>query len=189
MSETFTPRCSFGTTRRFRISPASYVDLTQTFSRRGFPSLPCLRRCVKYLTNVQSPKEKGRELQISSQFDAIFSTATRVQSSSVNRQAWFIFIGPDWRATISESYITHLLTYISMTKCLRRYRAVDTKSCGFQALTCRGLELLPDSPRGVCVPSAGVVFEWTAGGFCWEIKGASNEQTNETRPITSHSIN
>ena len=32
----------------------------------------------------------------------------RVQSSSVNRQAWFIFIGPDWRATISESYITYL---------------------------------------------------------------------------------
>ena len=77
MSETFTPRCSFGTTRRFRISPASYVDLTQTFSMRGFPSLPCLRRCVKYLTNVQSPKEKGRELEISSQFDAIFPTATR----------------------------------------------------------------------------------------------------------------
>ena len=32
----------------------------------------------------------------------------RVQSSSVNRQAWFIFIGPDWPATISESYITYL---------------------------------------------------------------------------------
>ena len=57
MSETFTPRCSFGTTRRFRISPASYVDLTQTFSRRGFPSLPCLRRCVKYLTNVRRRKD------------------------------------------------------------------------------------------------------------------------------------
>ena len=101
MSETFTPRCSFGTTRRFRISPASFVDLTQTFSRRGFP-------CVKYLTNVQSPKEKGRELQISSRrhfFDR--HSCIRVQSSSVNRQAWFIFIGPDWRATISESYITY----------------------------------------------------------------------------------
>ena len=112
MSETFTPRCSFGATRRFRISPASYVDLAQTFSRRGFPSLPCLRRCVKYLTNVQSPKEKGRELQpdvltIGRHFFDSHSSI-RVQSSSVNRQAWFIFIGPDWRATISESYITYL---------------------------------------------------------------------------------
>ena len=79
------PRCSFGTTRRFRISPASHVDLTQTFSRRGFPSLPCLRRCVKYLTNVQSPKEKGRELQIS-QFDAIFSTCHSCNTSKTPPQ-------------------------------------------------------------------------------------------------------
>ena len=92
-------------------NPASYVDLKQTFSRRGFPSLPFLRRCVKYLMNVQSPKEIGRELEISSQLDAIFfdlHSCIPVQSSSVNRQARFIFIGPDRRATISESYITYL---------------------------------------------------------------------------------
>ena len=128
MSETFTPRCSFGTARRFRISPASYVDLTQSFSRRGFPSLPCLRRCVKYLTNVQSPKEKGRELQISSQFDAIFSTATRAfvckVRLSIGKRGSFS-LGPIGARPFPN---LTLLTYISMTKCLRRYRAVDTKT-------------------------------------------------------------
>ena len=128
MSENFTPRCSFGTTRRFRISPASYIDLTQTFSRRGFPSLPCLRRCVKYLTNVQSPKEKGRELQISSQFDAIFSTATRAfvckVRLSIDKPGSFSLVPIGARPFPNLT----LLTYISMTKCLRRYRAVDTKS-------------------------------------------------------------
>ena len=127
MSETFTPRCSFGTARRFRISPASYVDLTQTFSRRGFPSLPCLRRCVKYLTNVQSPKEKVRELKISSQFDAIFSTATHAfvckVRLSIDKRGSFSLIPIGARPFPKLT----LLTYISMTKCLQRYRAVDTK--------------------------------------------------------------
>ena len=61
--------------------------------------------------NVQSPKEKGRELEISSQFDAIFSTATRAfvckVRLSIDKHGSFL-IGPDWRATISESYITYL---------------------------------------------------------------------------------
>ena len=115
MSETFTPRCGFWTSRRFH--PASYVDLTQTFSRRGFPSLPCLRSCVKYLMNVRRKKDGNSRYRHNIRrhfFDR--HSCIRVQSSSVNRQAWFIFIGPDCRATISESYIT----YISMTKCLRR---------------------------------------------------------------------
>ena len=116
MSETFTPRCSFGTTRRFRISPASYVDLTQTFSRRGFPSLPCLRRCVKYLTNVQSPKEKGRELQISSQFDAIFSTATRAfvckVRLSIDKRGSFSLVPIGARPFPNLTLLTYLLTYL-----------------------------------------------------------------------------
>ena len=120
MSETFTPRCSFGTTRRFRISPASYVDLTQTFSRRGFPSLPCLRRCVKYLTNVQSPKDKGRELQISSQFDSIFSTATRAfvckVRLSIDKRGSFSLVPIGARPFPNLTLLTYLLTYISMTK-------------------------------------------------------------------------
>ena len=142
MSETFRPRCSFGTTRRFRISPASYVDLTQTFSRRGFPSLPCLRRCVKYLTNVQSPKEKGRELQISSQFDAIFSTATRAfvckfvcQSTSVVHFHWSRLARDHFRI------LHYLLTYLhfddKVSTALPRSRHKNS------LLVCRELSYLP----------------------------------------------
>ena len=50
-----------------------------------------------------------------------------MQSSSVNRQAWFIFIGPDWRATISESYITYLHFDDKVSTALARSRQ---KNCG-----------------------------------------------------------
>ena len=76
----------------------------------------------------ERPKEKGRELEISSQFDAIFSTATRAFVCKVR-------LSIDKRGSFSLVPIgappfpnLTLLTYISMTKCLRRYRAVDTKT-------------------------------------------------------------
>ena len=126
----FTPRCSFWTTRRFRILLRTQISHGFTFSRRGFPSLPSLRRWVKYLTGVRKSDRKGERTGLldykSSQLDAMFSSVVakgrvqvRVQSTSVVHFHWSRLARDHFRI------LHYLLTYISMT-CLRRPRAVDT---------------------------------------------------------------
>ena len=68
-------------------------------------------------------RTKGETLKISSQLDLIFWTAL-VHSE---HGSFSLVLKIDMQHFI-DSYYLHYITYISMTKCLRRLHAVDTKT-------------------------------------------------------------
>ena len=129
MSETFTPRCSFWTTRRFWILLRTKIS-HKLSAGEGFH-----RYLVWGVASNTSWTSKVREgtgtrdiLTIRRHFFDRHS-CIRVQSSSVNRQASFIFIASDWRATISESYITYLHFDDKVSTALARSRHKNPSAC------------------------------------------------------------
>ena len=84
--------------------------------------------------NVQSPKEKGRELQISSQFDAIFSTATRAfvckVRLSIDKRGSFSLVPIDTPPFPNLTLLTYLHFDDKVSTALPRSRHKNAQNAG-----------------------------------------------------------
>ena len=86
--------------------------LKQTFRPRRFLSLSCLRRSLRQMPHglPEIKKNWRKNSHDSTPFLRPHLCKFRVQSAI---QAWFIFIGPDWRATIYRFLVSNARSQLS----------------------------------------------------------------------------